>query len=149
MADKNQHREAFALMNYLCEKGCSEQLWNSRDGVTPFVIHCATHPGSTMQHVNWSHDKYQPDWIPKIGDRVFVDCTLERLLEHERKKVARFWDEPSLEYVFEDFDTQEEAAQHFARKELEERPGAPDIRVVDAGFLEWLKTHRGKKAGGN
>ena len=32
----HNHKEAYMLMNYRCECGHHELIWNSRDGVTPF-----------------------------------------------------------------------------------------------------------------
>jgi hypothetical protein len=38
----DQHKEAFALMLYRGEKpGRVETMWNTRDGVTPFIISSA------------------------------------------------------------------------------------------------------------
>lgn len=34
------HKEAYLLMNYRCECGHHELIWNSRDGVTPFTLSC-------------------------------------------------------------------------------------------------------------
>ena len=36
----HNHREAFCLMWYACPCGHAERYWNSRDGVTPFMIGC-------------------------------------------------------------------------------------------------------------
>ncbi|MGD9156860.1 MAG: hypothetical protein PVG39_00500 [Desulfobacteraceae bacterium] len=67
--------EAFALMEYGCEEcGKVEIIWNSRDGVTPFMVGCPFCRG-TMQHINWSHDRFTPNYIPPIGSRVFFSCT--------------------------------------------------------------------------
>ena len=39
--EEYKHAEAFCLMKYRCEKcGQAEVVWNSRDGVTPFIINC-------------------------------------------------------------------------------------------------------------
>lgn len=39
MASRHLHKEAFCLMLYRgVESGEEEWLWNSRDGVTPFII---------------------------------------------------------------------------------------------------------------
>lgn len=62
-----QHKEAFCLMQYQC-KHChgTEILWNSRDGVTPFGIHCRICGGS-MLHENWQADRFTPDHTPWPG----------------------------------------------------------------------------------
>ena len=68
-----KHKEAFCLMQYICER-CfgSEILWNSRDGVTPFIIHCRM-CGGAMKHENWKSDRYAPDHVPFPGQRIFID----------------------------------------------------------------------------
>ncbi len=89
------HGEAFNLMQYVCEK-CHkvETLWNSRDGVTPFVIDClACH--SAAQHTNWQNDIREPGfghliekWHPTM--RVFVDMTKERATEFATRRLISF-----------------------------------------------------------
>lgn len=51
-----------------------ETLWNSRDGVTPFVVF--SRGGTEMTHVNWRRDWRDPGHVPEVGDRIFVDATL-------------------------------------------------------------------------
>lgn len=70
------HAEAFCLMNYRCEK-CKtiEVLWNSRDGVTPYIINCEKCDGH-MQHI-MGHDVRQENYIPKIGQRIFINMPLD------------------------------------------------------------------------
>ena len=70
---KYQHEEAFCLMRYHCG-GCAyeEVFWNSRDGVTPFVVRCPE-CGRDMQHVNWQSDERRLDHIPEKGQGVFID----------------------------------------------------------------------------
>ena len=73
MDSKYKHAEAYCLMQYKCEKcGTGEILWNSRDGVTPFMINCEKCNGH-MQHVNWNSDVRNENYIPKIGQRVFIN----------------------------------------------------------------------------
>lgn len=74
-----QHREAFCLMWYGCEKcGHRERIWNSRDGVTPFCTLCQSCGKPTLQHIDWGLDEYVPDHKPTIGQRVWVSMTRER-----------------------------------------------------------------------
>ncbi len=69
---KYNHAEAFNLMSYKCEKcGTLEVLWNSRDGVTPFIIGCRC--GGSMQHIDWHKDIRIEDYIPRKGQRIFID----------------------------------------------------------------------------
>ncbi len=84
---KYNHAEAFHLMNYKCEKcGYIEKLWNSRDGVTPFVIGCSKCNGAA-QHVYWGLDVCLPDFIPLAGTRIFVDITREQAETIARRRI--------------------------------------------------------------
>ncbi len=80
---KYDHAEAFCVMQYHCEScGKNENLWNSRDGVTPFVIDCIHCNGRTgMQHNSWQLDTCTPDYVPNSIQRVFVDITLTKAIE--------------------------------------------------------------------
>jgi hypothetical protein len=70
---KYNHVEAFCLMFYRCEKcGQLEVLWNSRDGVTPFIIGCSECDGN-MVHINMKFDHAVEDHIVEKGERVFID----------------------------------------------------------------------------
>lgn len=70
---KHSHAEAFCLMTYKCEKcGKTEEVWNSRDGVTPFTIGCEFCDG-LASHVNWHDDISIRDYIPSEGKRIFID----------------------------------------------------------------------------
>lgn len=69
------HAEAFCLMQYKCEAcGLTEMLYNSRDGVTPFIIRCVR-CGGEAQHVNWKQD------FRILNLRVFINMTEERARE--------------------------------------------------------------------
>lgn len=75
------HNEAFCLMMYECTVcGTREQIWNSRDGVTPFTIHCQRDAcneqgnlGCPMSHTDWHLDKRSPEFYPHRGMRIFID----------------------------------------------------------------------------
>lgn len=89
---KYAYNEAFCLMQYQCENcGNTETLWNSRDGVTPFIIGCAICDGQ-MQHINWGDDICQPDHFPECGDRVFIDMTPELHNLAWRRSINTLWD---------------------------------------------------------
>lgn len=72
----DKYAEAFLLMLYRNPKtGREEWLWNSRDGVTPFMI--GDPEGGDMQHVEWWRDVRAPYYVPQVGSRIFVDMTQE------------------------------------------------------------------------
>ena len=84
------HKEAFCLMYYKRKK-CEEleQLWNSRDGVTPFVITCKLCGGEAV-HIMWQFDKCVPDYKPGPGQRIFIDMTKERAEEIAKKRIEHY-----------------------------------------------------------
>ena len=59
-----------------------EHIWNSRDGVTPYVI--SSRAGNAATHV--FQDDYLPGYVPAVGSRVFVNLTRARA-EHK----AEIW----------------------------------------------------------
>lgn len=86
------HAEAFCLMLYRSDDGAeAEILWNSRDGVTPFVI--SSQSGKAMQHVDWHLDQRAPNYIPNVGDRIFIDLTLEKSFEYAARQVDKYWED--------------------------------------------------------
>lgn len=121
-----QRRSIFCLMKYECRKcGHLEIIWNSRDGVTPFIILCRKCGGET-NHIDWSNDVYMPDYKPKEGERIFIDLLYERFLELQKRKIERYWND--TEYpMCEMFDNKEEAL-----KQLTEdfRKGEPSIKTI-------------------
>lgn len=88
----HKHAEAFCVMTYCCECcGFKERIWNSRDGVTPFIIACPKCGKPNHTHVNWNDDVYNPlhSMILMKGDRYFVDLTMERAREIAAIRVDR------------------------------------------------------------
>lgn len=83
-----QHTEAYCIMFYKCDKcHAVERFWNSRDGVTPFVVlrRCALCQGD-MQHFEFHMDECNPDHRPYRGQGVFTDMpdALKRTYAHLR-----------------------------------------------------------------
>lgn len=127
---KHTYHEAFMLMKYATRDGSeTELLWNSRDGITPFVIPSKT--GREMSHVDWPADRYLPDHKPKSGDRIFIDLTPVEAEKLAAEQVERWWshhEHPmSLRY-----ESKEEAVKILAKEMLERwlPGGSPDIAVV-------------------
>lgn len=88
MTAAHQHVEAFKRMQYGCAScGMSELIWNSRDGVTPYVIACRA-CGAEARHVNWSSDEYLPDYKPLPGERVFRDGSPLEAVEIVERRIA-------------------------------------------------------------
>ena len=134
----HKHREAFCLMKYRCDNCYKiETLWNSRDGVTPFMIPCSDHAcKGTMQHINWNEDKYAPDFKPYPiypSMRVFVDLTEQKAKIYSAQFVDKYWDAPPDKYGSQMKDaypgmTREQVISTRARYAMEDGGGgAPDI----------------------
>lgn len=94
-----KHKEAFCLMIYENKDGSiQETLWNSRDGVTPYIIRDRS--GSIeLTHVKWGWDHCVPNHKPRPGDRIFASITLEKARESRTRYVEKYWDE-SMEQMF-------------------------------------------------
>jgi len=86
------HKEAFCLMQYQDQITKEiEILWNSRDGVTPFII--KSRAGNESIHVNWQQDKRVPNYVPKPGMRIFVDASPKHahIRRAARDYVEEYW----------------------------------------------------------
>ena len=133
---KHQHSEAFCLMKYISDdKTETEMIWNSRDGVTPFVITLKS--GKQATHTEWSNDQYLPDYKPKPGERIFVDMTEERRKELTLANCQRYWPNAvgvvEIENEYSDmarseFKSAEAMAEFLLREPM--RPGEPDLIEV-------------------
>mgnify|MGYP003636539985 CR=1 FL=1 len=109
----HRHGEAFMLMIYRSEDGRDvETIWNSRDGVCPFMVGArAAEPGkvgSLMQHVHWGADCYAPYHVPNVGDRIFIDLTLEIAKPMVEQQIDLWWDDADNP-MHETFETKDEA----------------------------------------
>lgn len=85
-----QHAEAFCLMNYACDCGHREVIWNSRDGVTPFGLACPSCGNSTLFHVEFKRDDRQPQHKPYPGQRYFRDGTPDEAVAFIEQRIAQF-----------------------------------------------------------
>lgn len=114
-------------MTYATDDGkIVERIWNSRDGVTPFIV--MTRDGSKqMTHVEWNRDEYRPDHVPQNGDRIFADMTREVARAYAVKRVERDWEHAGYP-LSKMFPSKDAAIEHFVTEWA--RPGAPDIITV-------------------
>jgi hypothetical protein len=128
-----QHAEAFNLMTYRSDDGSEEeQVWNARDGVTPFVI--ALRSGQFGTHVEWAADRRMPeDWTPPPGTRIFVDLTPQRARAAAEANVTRWLANPETAGHFHRvYATREAGVNDLAASYLQ--PGAPDL--IDPSVTE-------------
>lgn len=64
--------DAYKMYKYQSEQtGVVEWIWNSRDGVVPFIIRGLD--GTSIKHVDFWEDVYLPNWVPPVGTRIFTD----------------------------------------------------------------------------
>lgn len=144
------HKEAFCLMQYRDDvTGEVEIIWNSRDGVTAFG--CTSRLGNPMTHINWGRDICQPDFIPNIGDRIWVDLTLEAAREIKTKLVEQLWEEPFrdeqgnvvCQAMKENYETKEEAIEELAKHAMDYGGGgAPMLVEVTEEMQKDLRSQR-------
>jgi hypothetical protein len=124
------HPEAFCHMRYQSEDGReSEIIWNSRNGVTPFMV--ASRSGKMMQHVDWRNDRRDAHYKPKPGDRIFVDATREMLLDLAKKRVEENWNHP--QYPMSEMFETKDAAVEMLLEDWTKRGGPALVEVLEDG----------------
>lgn len=92
------HLEAFCLMRYQCDK-CQkvENIYNSRDGVSPFSVDSICCEGSGSKHVKWDRDlRLSPPDVRRfrksLPSRVFIDFRFSTAFEYVQKLIEEEWD---------------------------------------------------------
>lgn len=80
------------LMNYACECGHREIIWNSRDGVTPFCATCPSCGRATLRHVDWGSDTYAPNHKPHRYQRFWRDGTPDEAEAIMRRRIETMKD---------------------------------------------------------
>jgi len=94
-------------------------------------------PGSDVAatHVEWGSDVYAPDYVPRVGELVFVDLTPELAQAAAERLVEKHWERgpaPLGESPLYSRMGQEETVSYFRERFLEAGDGAPALVVVDA-----------------
>lgn len=127
------HAEAFKLMQYDSDDGTeTEVLWNSRNGVTPFVL--TLRSGKQGTHARWSDDVLCNETMARaLGVRWFSDHTEETARPAAIAYVEKFWDREDLpmQEMWADKGT---AVEYFVQEWLGsptviDCPGPPDREV--------------------
>ena len=123
-----QHAEAFCLMTYRSDDGIEEEtIWNSRDGVTPFVI--SLRSGKQATHVDWHRDRRVPEYQPPPGSRIFVDLTPERARVLAASTVDHYLADPELgPQLLDQFGDRAQAIDELAQSHP---AGTPDLIEVE------------------
>jgi hypothetical protein len=111
---KPVHPEAYCLMKYASKDGAEvEWIWNSRDGVTPFVVW--SKKGIELQHVQWEFDVRIPNYQPLAGERVFVSVTLGHAELLAKTLVDSHWADEDYP-ISNQFSSKEEAYEVFTKQ---------------------------------
>ncbi len=80
------HVEAYHHMQYACKEGHMTWIWNSRDGVTPFMVQCLRPDCEEIsQHVRWNEDREEPTYQLQPGDWYFRNGT-----EKDAERILRY-----------------------------------------------------------
>lgn len=120
-----------------------DAIWNARPGWV--YEHVPSLDGNTIMVWRGVSTSPCPDYVPSVGERVYVDMTAARarmyavirLEELERKGGL------ALQQVQDKYESREAAiaavAALFYRPDA---PGAPDLVIVTVGFLEELRLVR-------
>ena len=122
-----RHPEAFSVMTYRADDGIEEErIWNSRDGVTPFVI--TLRNGKQATHVDWDQDqRMAEDWTPPPGMRYFADLTPERARVHAARNYDAWTADPAQPRDIAILGANRERAIAKLAGSYLERPGGPDL----------------------
>ena len=85
------HKEAFCIMQYECPKEHTVYIYNSRDGVTPFIIGCKQIGcDKQAQHVRWNEDKYELLHKLEMGEWFWRDGTPEEAYDIVMNRLNRY-----------------------------------------------------------
>ncbi len=135
--------EAFRLMLYSSEDGREiEAIWNSRDGVTPYVV-ISRDNSRELRHVLWGGDPYAPHHVPNVGDRMIVTLDQANVERIARETARRLWSDPKSGYAGQ-FASEEDA---FAMVHAElSKPGAPALVTATFEVQQALLQKRAEAA---
>lgn len=123
------HVEAFCVMTYRCERcGQRERIWNSRDGVTPFLVDCRACKGPA-QHIDWLRDEYRRDYVPQIGERIFRDGTPDEARAFMRQRIAKC---KGTQYELSEPEATRVVERAATATDGEFQPGWPNLVTVSA-----------------
>lgn len=83
-----KHAEAYCHMRYRCTAGHSTSIWNSRDGVTPFVCGCpVAECAAEAKHIDFHLDNLDPDYRLRVGDYFWRDGTFGEMLNIVKQRI--------------------------------------------------------------
>ena len=116
-------------MWYRCgDCGHAERIWNSRDGVTPFMMSCPSCGQPKLQHGEWESDECLPDHTLRIGQRFWRDGTSDEAVAAMKRRIEILKDEYPT--TAED---QEELIEAARSGKDEFKPGWPYLDITGRG----------------
>lgn len=121
-----KHKEAFCLMNYICED-CKhhEVIWNSRDGVTPFGTACPSCGSGSLLHVFFRSDMCVPDHKLNTFQKYWRDGTPEEAKAILRRRYKRM----AARGYFEDYENEEDFINEVLADSHEFQKGWPMLDI--------------------
>ena len=150
-AAQHLHAKAFRLITYRSADGkLEEQIWNSRHRAAPIVVY-ARDAETLLQHAYSRIGQYAARQEPKMGDRIFVDITLDNVIAYKRRMVESEWENPEFQRIVVKSlagklghnPSPLSIAQHLAECQFARyRSRGPELMEVDEGVLEWLMGDR-------
>lgn len=149
---KHKHKQAFCRVPYVAPDGSeAEKIWNSRDGMVPNAISSAVTGEILVRADRYGSYElvYMPNYMPEVGERIFVDWTEQRARILAAELVEEQERNPALGAILvqQAFGSREAAVQAVFESIWErlERIAAVDILVVTAGYIEELKARRAEQ----
>ncbi|MBC6716946.1 hypothetical protein H9Q09_12075 [Aurantimonas sp. DM33-3] len=145
---KTKFGEAFMLMTYRDPRGRTEKLWNSRDGITPFSILVPEQQGRSpepgekpifMSHINFRDDVFMPNFVPRVGMRIFTDIDGYDEKQHGPHNVeVRVVDEALRAEIEARFTPKEKPKIDEENEEIFQQLEAREIEVIEADIREFF-----------
>lgn len=124
-----KHKEAFCIMKYRtnADEPVQEEefIWNSRDGIVPFIVMSRTDKDKKLRHDDHSQDRVVMDYKPQPGERLFIEATRELLEPVARERVENNWHLLKVQ-----FREKADAIERYLREWV--KPGAPMLVTVQA-----------------
>jgi hypothetical protein len=147
---EHQHADAFRLIRYRADnRHAEEAIWNSRDGLAYDTL--ILRDGSGATRLSWDPAPYLPDHRPAVGDRIFIDLTVDRAIELADLQAETWWNAGSaLAAAIRQRFVRQDQLEVYLEIHLayEAMCGAPElVEVTEQMALErgWLQSfdHRG------
>lgn len=126
--------DAYVVLRYVAldDPHEEEEIWNSRDGRTPYTV--LLRSGRIATHAEWASMVARPDFVPPPGTRVFVDLTESIARSNAQAYVRKIWDNQGAEGMLAR--SQYESAEQMVEALIGDiQPGEPAlVEVPEEGW---------------